>query len=73
MDLLKQLADLEEDHNGGRFLPVLHGKRTHRRKGHQELLVKDLPAQDVPHGGPEHVIAGDQPRRKHQPGLPPAL
>ena len=58
--VLEQLAHLIEQHDGDGLAVLAHEKGADRGKGHQEIFVKYLAADDVPQGLPHDVPADDR-------------
>lgn len=68
---LEQFPQLVEQHNRYPFSVLPQGHGAHRGDGHQEVLVKDLAAEDAVGGLPQDVVAddevGDQAQCKAEP------
>ena len=69
---LEQLAHLIEHHDGAALAPVAQGHGAHGGHGHEEVLVKHLPAENALHGLEQNVIADDKIRDEVQHALQPA-
>ena len=67
---LEPLAHLIEQHNGHALFVIPQRKRAQRSQRHQKLFVEDLPVQNVPPGGKQHVIARSQIGRREDQQLP---
>ncbi|MPN38587.1 hypothetical protein SDC9_186111 [bioreactor metagenome] len=63
---LKQLADLIKQHDGHGLRVFADGDRADGGQGHQEVLVKYLPAHDALYGAQQHIIADQRVGGHHQ-------